>query len=365
MDIRTESEIKIHSLQALMEELKLDGIFLKRQDDFAWITCGGRNYVGAGDMGNAGVLVKSDGKAFLVTNNIEAPRMVDEENVGDLGYQVQSFLWHDNSGEKDILLKLVPSGKIGMDFGSGSIADEVKKLRFSLTESEVDRYVKIGFDASSAMEKAAFDIIEGQSEYEIASSIMKHMERLGLELVSCMVAGDERISRYRHPLPTSNKIRNIVQIGGNFRRNGLIICMTRYVCFGSLPDKLVKQYRDNQLIDCTYISASRPGNDFTYPLLAGKKKYEELGYADEFDKHHQGGPIGYAGRDYRVDFNTKGKIAENQAFCWNPSITGTKSEDTVIVKGQGVIPVTRPVLFPTVHLEVDGIAYDRPDILYK
>ncbi len=365
MDIRTESEIKIHRLQALMEELKLDGIFLKRQDDFAWITCGGRNYVGAGDMGNAGVLVKSDGKAFLVTNNIEAPRMADEENVAALGYQVRDYLWHDNSGEKNILLKLVPSGRIGMDFGSSSIADEVKKLRFSLTESEIERYVLIGSDASSCMEEAAFNIIEGQSEYEIASSIMARMEKKGLELVSCMVAGDERISRYRHPLPTSNKIRNLVQIGGNFRRNGLIICMTRYVCFGSLPDGLLKQYRDNQLIDCTYISATRPGCDFIYPLLEGKKKYEELGYADEFDKHHQGGPIGYAGRDYRVDFNTKGKIAENQAFCWNPSITGTKSEDTVIVTTQGIIPVTRPVLFPTVHLEVGGIAYDRPDILIK
>lgn len=365
MDIKTEFEIKTHRLQDLMEKSGIDGIFLKRQDDFAWITCGGRNYVGAGDMGNAGILVKSDGKAFLVTNNIEAARMVDEENVGALSIPVQDYTWHDNNGEKSLLSKLVPSGRIAMDFGFDSISEEIKKLRFSLTEAEIERYREVGFDASTAMEEAAQAIVPGQSEYEIASDIMSRMEKKGLELVSCMVAGDDRISRYRHPLPTSNKIRNIVQIGGNFRRNGLIICMTRYVCFSSLSDKLAKQYRDNQLIDCTYISASRPGYDFTYPLLEGKKKYEELGYADEFDKHHQGGPIGYAGRDYRVDFNTKGKIAENQAFCWNPSITGTKSEDTVIVTSEGVIPVTRPVLYPTVHFEVDGIAYDRPDILRK
>ena len=37
--------------------------------------------------------------------------------------------------------------------------------------------------------------------------------------------------------------------------------------------------------------------------------------------------MGYLPRDYRVDFECQENILENQAFCWNPSIAGTKSED--------------------------------------
>ena len=65
-----------------------------------------------------------------------------------------------------------------------------------------------------------------------------------------------------------------------------------------LTKELKKQYRDNVEIDCTMIHSSRPGNTFSQALEAGKAAYERLGYGAEFDLHHQGGPIGYAPRDY-------------------------------------------------------------------
>gem|GEM_PF-4022862 len=41
--------------------------------------------------------------------------------------------------------------------------------------------------------------------------------------------------------------------------------------------------------------------------------------------------MGYLLRDYRVGFNCEEIILENQVFCWNPSITGTKSEDGLLL----------------------------------
>ena len=192
---------------------------------------------------------------------------------------------------------------------------------------------------------------------------MAKMEDKGLELISCMVAADDRIRNYRHPLPTSNKVKNIVQMGGNFRRNGLIVCLTRYVSFGEPSAEYRKQFKDNQIIDCTLISSVKEGEPFNKALNAGKAKYEEIGYADEINKHHQGGPIGYAGRDYRVDFNTNALASKVQAMCWNPSITGSKSEDTYIVTEGKCMAITKPVYFPTVKLNVNGVEFERADIL--
>ncbi|MDR0578180.1 MAG: aminopeptidase P family N-terminal domain-containing protein [Candidatus Accumulibacter sp.] len=362
MTIEEEFRIKLERLRSLMRRKELDGIFLKRQDDFAWLSCGGRNYVGAGDLGNCGLLVTADGH-HAITNTIEAPRMLAEENLGQLGFAVRAGAWHDAAFEARSLEALVPGGRVGRDFGGNDIAGEIKELRLELTEGEIGRYREAGTLASRVMEETGCGIRPGETEYAIAARIMRGMEEYGLELVSCMVAADERIVGYRHPLPTGKRVEKRVQIGGNFKFKGLIVCMTRYVNFASVSDELRRQYRANQRIDCIYMANSIPGESYQRPLLAGKAAYEELGYGAEFDKHHQGGPIGYAGRDYRVDFTVKGTIHERQAFCWNPSITGTKSEDTVIVSAAGVEMISRPIIFPKVDIEARGATFIRPDIL--
>ncbi|GHU07744.1 peptidase M24 [Betaproteobacteria bacterium] len=364
MDINQEFGVKIQRLHGLMERKDLQAIYLKRQDDFAWLSCGGRNYVGAGDMGNCGLLVTRDKGLFAVTSTVESDRMMQEEHLEQLGFSMWAGFWHDGAFEAKTLDSLVSGGKIGCDFGNeNNIAGDIKDLRLDLTEAEIEKYREVGNLASSAMEQVAFKIKPGDSEFHIASMIIGEMEARSLELVSCMVAADERISNYRHPLPTHKQVKGRVQIGGNFKLHGLIICMTRYVNFEPVSEQLRQQYRLNQLIDCTYMAQSIPGETYQTPLLAGKKVYETHGYGDEFNKHHQGGPIGYAGRDFRVDYTVKGIIKDHQAFCWNPSITGTKSEDTVIVTKDEIEMITAPVIFPKVNIEACGKKFIRPDIL--
>ena len=58
-------------------------------------------------------------------------------------------------------------------------------------------------------------------------------------------------------------------------------------------------------------------------------------------------------------------IQENQAFTWNPSLRGTKSEDTVLASAKGLVMITRPMSYPAVAMKVDGISFVRPDILQK
>ncbi|MDR2614005.1 MAG: peptidase M24 [Candidatus Accumulibacter sp.] len=362
MTIEQEFQTKRQRVRELMRRRELNGIFLKRQDDFAWLSCGGRNYVGAGDLGNCGLLV-TENKHYAITSTIEARRMLEEENLERLGFEMCAGVWHDAAFEARTLESLVPGGRLGRDFGGDDLAGEIRELRLDLTEGEMERYREAGTLASRAMEETGCGIRPGESEYAIAARIIGNMQACGLELVSCLVAADERIGAYRHPLPTGKKVEKRVQIGGNFKWRGLIVCMTRYVNFVPVSDELRRQYRDNQRIDCIYMANSIPGESYQRPLLAGKAAYEEMGYGAEFDKHHQGGPIGYAGRDFRVDFTVTGTIREHQAFCWNPSITGTKSEDTVIVSKLGVETISRPIIFPKALIEADGAMFVRPDIL--
>jgi Xaa-Pro aminopeptidase len=366
---RTEElEIKLARTRSLMSSMKLDAVYLKRQDDFAWLTCGGQSYLGWGEMGNCGLLVTDEGQ-YAVTNLIEYPRMIEEEHLEDMGFKILAAVWFENDFESETVRRLVPSLNIGTDynapFGGKNIAGEIKKLRLSLTESEQDRLRKVGELASLAMEEACATLRPGDRELDAVKRIADHLFDCGMEYTSLMCAADDRLLKYRHAIPTENRILRRVQVGGNMRKWGLTVCMTRYVNFVPVTEELRSQYRLNQRIDLALMTNTHPGCSYQVPLLAARKIYDENGLENEFEKHHQGGPIGYANRDYRVDFNLNDLIHDDQAFCWNPSITGTKSEDTILVHKEGFEFITRPYVFPKVDIEFEGRKYTRADILEK
>jgi hypothetical protein len=56
---------------------------------------------------------------------------------------------------------------------------------------------------------------------------------------------------------------------------------------------------------------------------------------------------------------------ENQPFAWNPSITGTKSEDTILATSTGPEIITPARDWPMVSVEGDDGAWQRPDILVR
>jgi Xaa-Pro aminopeptidase len=149
------------------------------------------------------------------------------------------------------------------------------------------------------------------------------------------------------------------------RKWGLITTVTRLLNFGVLSEKVKKQYRDNVYIECEMIAATRPGIQTNNIFNRACDLYEELGYHDEWKLHHQGGAMGYDVRDYVCSSESEEVVQENQCFCWNPSISGTKSEDAIIAMKDGFKFVTKPILFPKMEVKVDGIKFQRPTILEK
>lgn len=362
-----EVQIKQHRLRELMDRQGLAGILLKKQPNFSWLTAGGLNMVGiATEMGMTSLLVTRTGR-YVIANKIEARRMLDEEGLAELGFELLTYDWYVDR-EAELITGVVNSdlSKVGADVNFGSCVNldsELKQLRYSLTENEITRYLFLGEKLSQALEQIMLGIKQGDCECEVAGRISALLWSDRIDPTGLMVATDDRIFAYRHPIPTTRKIERYVMVSVNARYKGLITTVTRMLYFGWPPAQLLQQYADNAEIECRMIAATKPGEPAVVPFQAGLAAYAELGYKDEWLLHHQGGAMGYYARDIKVTPATTDIVRNNQAYCWNPSISGTKTEDGFIATPTGPLFITKPVIYPQLTYEINGLTLVKPGLL--
>ena len=108
------------------------------------------------------------------------------------------------------------------------------------------------------------------------------------------------------------------------------------------------------------ISATKVGAPVAHIFRSTTEAYADQGYADEWKLHHQGGAAGYRSREYFADFECPFTVENAQAFAWNPSIMGVKSEDTILVNELGADVITATGNWPQIST---GRGLDRPAIL--
>jgi Xaa-Pro aminopeptidase len=149
------------------------------------------------------------------------------------------------------------------------------------------------------------------------------------------------------------------------RRHGLIVSATRIVHFGDVPADLKKKHAAVVAVDAAFIANTRVGVRIGDIFKAGLEAYAQQGHGDEWQLHHQGGPTGYAPRDYRATESTDDLVQPNQAFAWNPSIAGTKSEDTIIATADGPAVISASPGLPRLSVSAAGLSLDRPDIVVR
>ncbi len=365
MNLLEEIREKKGRLRALMREQKLDAVYLKRQPNFAWLTAGGSNVVGITlELGVAGLLLTAE-REYVVCNNIEAPRICKEERLEWQGYEIRQFPWYEEC-ERETIASLAGGGKIGADHALPDTVDislMINPLRYALTPAEVERYRRMGQLTARAIEETALSVRPGDRECAIVGRLAARLWENSLDYITVFCAADERIDMFRHPIPTENRVRKRVMLCVNSRFHGLIVSLTRFVSFGPITPELRRRYDSNVLIDCTLMAHTVPGKPVVEAFRKGVEAYAREGFPEEYKLHHQGGAIGYLGRDYKVDFRTQEIVRDNQAFAWNPSITGSKSEDTMIARAEGPLIVSPPIVFPSVKREVAGRIFMRPDIL--
>lgn len=295
-----------------------DGIVIRRRSNASWITSGADlGIVDHSDLAFA-TLLWTPRRKVIFTTNIEAPRFRGEEHIE--GWEVMQSDWWGPA------LKL-PDGRFATDFPDDPLAD----LRASLTPTEVRRARELCRDTAEALEEVMLrELSPGMSEHRLAGLISSRLRDRGIGAPVILIASDDRIKKYRHPIATGKKIDRIAMGVTCARRHGLIACATRLVSFSPLDADLKRRHDAVCSVEHAYHGATRPGVRWCDALATAIDAYRAAGFADEWRLHHQGGPMGYECRDYVATPTETRSAQPRQLVGWNPTITGTKLEDTIL-----------------------------------
>ena len=357
MSAKAEQREKRARIKVFLESRGLEAVVLRKGANVAWII-GGRAHIPTTlELSCMDVIVYRD-RIVVITNKIEAPRLQAEELSGDEELIVVN--WFEG---RDAHLPQGPTiGVDGPDAQRTNVSSEIETLRRNLNQFEVDRLREIGSDASQALTSALAMIEPGDSEVDVAGEIAEQLWQRNLEPVVLLVAGEDRISRFRHPLPTTAIVGSKVMGVICARRKGLIASVTRIVHFGSISEQTREDYKQLLNVEAAFLDGTKPGATLDEVFKKGEVAYALHGFEkDEWTNHHQGGPTGYLPRDFPAHEKTTQSINARNAIAWNPSGKGLKVEDTLITNETSFDFVTVTDGWPTV--DVGGRA--RPDLLER
>ena len=339
---------RIQPIRDLMNEKGLEAFVVRRNPNLAWAIAGRAHVPTTIDMACFDLIITQD-SATAVTNVVEAPRLIAEELPSEVS--VKTIKWSEGRDSQ------LPTGsKVGCDQPGADRADlgiEIEMMRASLIESDVDRFKEICADAAVALGNAMKQVESSDREIDVAGLITHALWQADLEIAFLGVAGEERVHKFRHPLPTDAVVGNRVSASICAKRKGLIASVTRIVTFGSVTDQMVSDYTSIFKVEAALFDATVVGNPFSDPINAAIAAYPANGFdADEWTKHHQGGPTGFLPRDWPANQGSSRLIANNQPIAWNPTGKGWKAEDTILATESGAKLLTNDPDWPT--FEVNG-----------
>jgi antitoxin VapB len=354
-----EHEEKLERLRQVAHAAGLDGILLAAHHNIAWLTSGRHNRIdGAREIGTGRLLVTAGGRRFVLGNAIEMPRLLDEVLAG-LDYEPIEYPWTDDQDAAFAVGKaravLRDGATLGADWPlpqTTGIEAGLMRARARLTDGEIARYRALGRDAGLALGNVCRALTPGDAELDIARSISDAAAGIRARAIVALVGSDDRLQKYRHPVPTAKAWRHVVMTALCAERDGLIVSLSRIVAAGG-PSDLAARTQATATVFGRVLAATRPGAAAPQLYDALVRAYADVGYPGEELKHHQGGAIGYRAREWVAHPRSQEVVQERQAFAWNPTITGTKVEDTALAIGGRVEIVTSTPDWPAIEIEGD------------
>ena len=255
----------------------------------AWVTAGLEDRVVRNEEpALVWALVTGTG-AFLITTNIELPRLAAEEDCTE--FELHAVPWYTPGGLAEAADHLA---------GGLKVAEAPAALRMPLTAAEQDRLAALGADCARALEGVLRGWQPIERECDLAARIAGALEERLIFPSVLLVGGAERRRAFRHPVPTTamtGRDALAVVVGV---RGGLNVACSRTVSAGEPDPELAARHLAACAVEAALIDATRPGRSWEDALAAGQAAYRDAGFDGEWREHVQGGPIGYLSREFDV-----------------------------------------------------------------
>lgn len=309
-------------------------LVLTSHESVSWYLEGVRTHVSLAGPPVVAVRAEESGDVLYIADN-EADRMIAEELLPDDAARIVRVPWW---------ISPAVAAADGAGVSESQVAPQLRAARARMLPAERARYRSLGTETAATLTDALGRVGPEQTERAVAAVVAAELIARGIDPLVVLVSGSARVG-YRHPLPTAGLLGDRAMIVVCGRRDGLIANATRWVG-ASVDDEPILG------VERAFLDASVPGARLDGAFESGTAAYARFGFdADEWHRHHQGGPTGYAGRDPRATASTTDLLVENQAFAWNPTAPGVKVEDTMLRTATGWEVLTVDERWPSVDYE--------------
>jgi antitoxin VapB len=360
-----ELDAKHERLVEWLKSQNLAGVLIRRNENVAWLTGGAveLRVLTPCETGVASLLVTASGKRYYFTTENEAPRLHDEE-FGALDFEPVLFPWWAN--ETEATAAKLAGGTLASDTpGAGLTSVSLASLREGLSETEMARYRWLGLETAAATVEALHEVEPGLSEYDLEAITAGALLRRGILPSVYLYAVDDRILKYKHAVARGKRLKQYGMLNLCSRKWGLAISITRFIHFGPLPTELAARFQAAAQVNAALLNATRVGATSAELFKVAQTAYAAQGFPGEERFHHQGGPTGYGEREWVATPEGTQVVVNNQAFAWNPSIRGGKTEDTVLLRNGVIENLTPTPELPVVAAKVEGSTYAAAGVLVK
>lgn len=307
----------------------------------------------------------------LLGNRTEVTRVAEDELSCLDGLILHPFRWDEWKLEESVKNYLADGGfnRVCDDTGTfgKNIGTTLEGMYYPLTDQEIKNLRELGKETALIVETVAKNLKSGETEVQVGGTLTGQLVSRGILPEFIMVTADDRMVKFHHSSPKEIPIERMAFISATVHRRGLYVSLTRIVSLGAVTSNWREHQEACNRIDAKTIFLSKPGISVGEIFRWIKRSYENEGYQDEWETHHQGGPAGFYGRDYKATEKESRCLVEHQPVVWNPTVRGAKSEDTILTTRHKELPeiLTETDNWIYYDVVVEGTKIRRPVILEK
>lgn len=349
MDRQKDFRIKIKAIRSILSVKGFDGVELKSQSNFSYVTRG-RGFIGLASVMACASLFVTNNRIVLIGENIDAKRLYEEQLMSNPDVELVLFPWDEPEKRSVLVEKFTKGLSIATE---SEIENELFKIRTSLSDYDKEDLRKLSLEAALVVENICKKLKPGISEYALAGEISKQLWENNIEPITLLIAFDERALKFRHPVMTANQLENYALVGICGRRNGLIVSLTRDVLIKH-DSEMIEKHEKCARINAAFWNGLIPGKQVSEVFSQGVAQYEVEGDSVEYKEHHQGGLTGFIPRELRATFESEHIVRSGEAYAFNPTFKGAKVEDTVLVTDNGLEVLTYTDNYAYETCEVGG-----------